>query len=185
MIERLHSHGARIHAQRASQVAGNAVHPFEAGETRGAGRCRKLLQFHTDTSRDLLSFDTVVGKASRAKMGHDPRESPIPHNQVGTPSHDHEGNPAIMAEADQLGESLLRFRLHPKACRTTHPHGRVSGKRLMQPDIAGPHDLENLVAKLQIGTQERSGLVNVSGSQCEDNISHSRRRRGFPCSSSH
>ena len=181
LIEGLHPHGSGIHPERSPQVSRDAVHPFETGEAGGSGHCRELFEPHPDTGRDFVPLDSAGREATSCQMGHHTGEAAVPDQEVGSAPHHHEGNPLVVAETDQLRESLLGFRLGPEAGGPPDPHGGVARKGLGESDDPLPHRLEETLAKPEFPGKPGAGLVDVPRAEGDDKVSLSRDRGRCLC----
>src|SRR5436190_10335408 len=79
VIERLSTHRARVHAQRATKRSWNPLHPFKPAEIRGACGVSDFFQLRADAGRDLAALDVDLVECAAGRMRDHAANSAIAH----------------------------------------------------------------------------------------------------------
>ena len=133
LIERLHAHGAGIHAQSATHGTGDTFHPLEPTDTGGAGGGRQFLESRPHSSfQAIVTHDPNRRKFPLGGMNDRAANAAVTHQQIRPPPDEANGNPSVPQMPHQPLESRHRARLDPKLRGTADPHGGMTAHRLMQ-----------------------------------------------------
>ena len=166
------AHAAGIHAQAAAYAAGDAIHPFKAGDAVLCSKGGQLLELHAGTGQDggfvdelqLLEF-TAIG------VNHGAADTAIAHHEVGATPHYVHGNVAILEVVDHVLHGLHAVRLNPVLGLAAHAEGGVLAHGFVQAgrEVAaafGLHFGENA----QVLGNPGAGFMHIACTQGQEKV---------------
>ena len=136
VLESLRAHRARVHAQRATDCAGDSFHPFKIAETRRSRCVSDLFQFHAGARCDFAPINVDLVEIAAGRMNDHTADAAIAHEKIRAAADDEKWKILAMTKTNQLGEGRLRARFDPKFRRAADPQGRVLRKWLVKANIA-------------------------------------------------
>ncbi|MGY4349464.1 hypothetical protein ACVWXM_005957 [Bradyrhizobium sp. GM7.3] len=136
--------GARIHAQRAADRAGNAEVKFEPADIGRRGDFRHALVERGCARGDDIAARARLAKGARRKPDHHARHAAVAHDQVGADADDIDGNVACEMR-EEIREIVLIRRREQHLRGTSDAKPGELGERLVRQQPAakiGHHGFE-------------------------------------------
>ncbi|MGY4481580.1 hypothetical protein ACVWWR_000771 [Bradyrhizobium sp. LM3.2] len=123
--------GARIHAQRPADRAGNAEVEFEPADIGGSGDFRHALVERGGSSCDDIATRARLAKGARRQPDHHARYAAVAHDQVGADADDVDGNVACEMR-EEISEIVLVRRREQHLRGTADAKPGELGERLVR-----------------------------------------------------
>jgi hypothetical protein len=122
--------GARIHAQRTADGAGNTEIEFEPADIGGGRHFRHALVERGSSSGDDIAARARLAKGARRQPNHHARNATVAHDQVGADADDIDGNVGRKMR-EEVSEIVLIRRREQHLRGTTDAKPGELGERLV------------------------------------------------------
>src|SRR6185295_4853432 len=133
-IEHPRAHGPRVHAQRATDAAGDALQKFEARQPVPPGFHSQGFQSRAGAAMQSFAVDFHPAEVWMPEAYHDATDPAVLDEQVRAAPENHEGKPALLAEPEQRAQFGFGSRLDIKVRRTADAQSRFPRQRFVAPE---------------------------------------------------
>src|ERR1700693_3084154 len=104
VFESLCAHRPCVHSQRATDRAGNSLHPLQSAQIGAARRISDFLQFCAHARRDFVALYVDLVEIATRRMSDDAAEAAVAHEEIRSPTDNEERQIFAAAKPDQLRE---------------------------------------------------------------------------------